>query len=396
MHLSSITTAALAALLVATPVFVFGQERRADAVAAEQARKAAEPPAYTPAPGERLVKAIENVLYGTPDGFYPYLDSVYSGGGFTGGVGYRDYVGDSTFWDVKGLYSIKGYKMVEASTASLGLMNGRLALGARLGWRDATQVGYYGLGPDSTRGERANFGFEQTWAGGDAAFRPAPWFRTEAGLAYEVFAQSPGEGQHPSIETVYTPATAPGLGQDPSFVHASAGMAIDTRRSPGYARSGSLLGATLHSYDDREGIQSFSRLEVDAIQHIPVLRETWVVSLHGNLNTTLDGDVPYFLMPSVGGGDSLRGYSSFRFRDRHSLLMQGELRWMPNRYGLDMAIFYDAGTVAPERSGLSFSNLETNVGIGLRLHSLVATPVRVDLAHGREGMRLVIAGSSSF
>ena len=62
-----------------------------------------------------------------------------------------------------------------------------------------------------------------------------------------------------------------------------------------------------------------------------------MVSLHGNLDTTLDGDVPYFLMPSVGGGDSLRAYSSFRFRDRHSLLLQGEFRWIPNRYGLDMA-----------------------------------------------------------
>jgi hypothetical protein len=52
--------------------------------------------------------------------------------------------------------------------------------------------------------------------------------------------------------------------------------------------------------------------------------------------------------------------------------------------------------VAPDRSGLSFSNLETNVGIGLRLHSLVATPVRIDVAHGTEGVRLVVAGSAAF
>jgi hypothetical protein len=394
MHLSSITTAALAALLVAAPVS--GQERRADTLAAEQARKAAEPPPFTPAPGERIVKAIEQVLYGTPDGFYPYLASVYSGGGFTGGVGYRDYVGDSAFWDVKGLYSIKGYKMVEATAATFGLMDGRLALGARTGWRDATEVGYYGLGEESTRGDRANFGFEQTWAGGDARFQPTSWFRTEASLLFEKYSQSPGEGSHPSIETVYTPATAPGLGQDPAYVHASVGAAVDTRPTPGYARSGSLLGVTLHNYADQRGDLGFSRLEVDAVQHIPVLRETWVVSLHGNLDTTLDGEAPYFLMPSVGGGDSLRGYSSFRFRDRHSLLLQGELRWIPNRYGLDMAVFYDAGTVAPDRSGLSFSNLETNVGIGLRLHSLVATPVRIDVAHGTEGVRLVVAGSAAF
>ena len=55
--------------------------------------------------------------------------------------------------------------------------------------------------------------------------------------------------------------------------------------------------------------------------------------------------VPYFLLPSLGSGSTLRGYSSWRFRDRHSLLMSGEFRWIPNRLGLDMAMFYDTGKV---------------------------------------------------
>ena len=71
-------------------------------MAAEQARKAADPPPPAPARGERLVKSIEHVRYGTPNGFYPYFDSVCSGGGFTGGAGYRRYVGDATYVDVKG------------------------------------------------------------------------------------------------------------------------------------------------------------------------------------------------------------------------------------------------------------------------------------------------------
>ncbi len=83
------------------------------------------------------------------------------------------------------------------------------------------------------------------------------------------------------------------------------------------------------------------------MQHLPLLRETWVFSLHGLLQTTLDdGDtVPFFLLPSLGSGSTLRGYGSWRFRDRHSLLMSGEFRWIPNRMGLDMAIFYDTGKV---------------------------------------------------
>ena len=51
----------------------------------------------------------------------------------------------------------------------------------------------------------------------------------------------------------------------------------------------------------------------------PMLRENWVLSLRGRLQTTLDDTdvVPYFLLPSLGSGSTLRGYNSWRFRDRH-------------------------------------------------------------------------------
>jgi hypothetical protein len=36
------------------------------------------------------------------------------------------------------------------------------------------------------------------------------------------------------------------------------------------------------------------------------------------------------------------------------------------------------------------------VGIGVRFHSPLATPLRIELAKGREGMHLVFAGSAAF
>ena len=53
------------------------------------------------------------------------------------------------------------------------------------------------------------------------------------------------------------------------------------------------------------------------------------------------------MLPSVGGGSSLRGFSSWRFRDSNSLLLQAEWRIMVNRF-LDTAFFYDAGKVAAQ------------------------------------------------
>ena len=123
-----------------------------------------------------------------------------------------------------------------------------------------------------------------------------------------------------------------------------------------------------------------------------------MISLHGLLQTTLDDDdaVPYFLLPSLGSGSTLRGYSSWRFRDRHSLLMSAEWRWIPNRLGLDMALFYDAGKVTPRCDDLSLEGLKSDFGIGVRFHSPLATPLRIELAKGSEGMRLVFAGSAAF
>ena len=90
-----------------------------------------------------------------------------------------------------------------------------------------------------------------------------------------------------------------------------------------------------------------SRSITRLIQHFPVLRETWVFSFRALARTTIDkgGQVmPFFMLPSLGGSSTLRGYTSLRFRDRNSLLLQGEWRIMASRF-LDSAVFYDAGKV---------------------------------------------------
>ena len=61
-----------------------------------------------------------------------------------------------------------------------------------------------------------------------------------------------------------------------------------------------------------------------------------------------------------------------------------------------MAFFYDAGKVASRRGDLNFKELKSDVGIGIRLHGLVATPLRIDFAIGNEGVKLVISSSPPF
>lgn len=101
-------------------------------------------------------------------------------------------------------------------------------------------------------------------------------------------------------------------------------------------------------------------------------------------------------MPSLGSGSTLRAYPSWRFRDRHSMLVATEFRWIPSRLLLDVALFYDAGKVASRRSDLDFSDLHHDWGVGFRFHSPIATPLRIEIAHGREGFNLVFSGAAAF
>jgi outer membrane translocation and assembly module TamA len=102
------------------------------------------------------------------------------------------------------------------------------------------------------------------------------------------------------------------------------------------------------------------------------------------------------MLPALGGGSTLRGFSSWRFRDRNSLLLQAEWRIMVNRF-LDTAVFYDAGKVTSRTSDLDFKGLKRDYGFGLRFHGPFATPVRVELARSNEtGMAIIFAASPVF
>ena len=139
-------------------------------------------------------------------------------------------------------------------------------------------------------------------------------------------------------------------------------------------------------------------MDYEVTQHVPILRESWVLSGRALASTTWDKQgqqIPFYLLPSLGGGSNLRGYSSFRFRDRNSLLLQAEWRIMVNRF-LDTAFFYDAGKVTQRTADFDFNGLKSDYGFGVRFHGPFATPLRVELARSNEGLHLVFSSSAVF
>ena len=382
----------------APPQATQGQTRQG-AIEREQADKAQKLHPYVPNKGEAVFDRLDALLEGGRLRWHPFFDSAYSGGGFTLGVGHTSFVSAYNTIDVRGSYTIRGYKRAEVEFFAPRMFKRRGQLSVLGGWREATDVGFYGVGPDTSKDDRSSYLFQQPYGSALLTLFPTRRnFMLRGGVELSRWSQEAGDGS-PTVDDFYTPATLPGLGAEITYVHSQGTVGIDSRTSPGYSRRGAFLGATLHEFNDRDSAFGFRIAEYEGIAHLPILRETWVLSFHGRMQHASEKDdqqIPFFMLPALGGGSSLRGFSSWRFRDQNSLLLQGEWRIMVNRY-LDLAFFYDAGKVAPRTSDLDFKHLKDDYGFGLRFHGPFATPLRVEVARSRESsLSLIFASSASF
>jgi hypothetical protein len=353
---------------------------------------------YVPTGGERFVTRVQDTFVSPSQTWHPFFENAYHGGGFAAGLGYMWHVSPYNYVDIRGSYSIKSYKRAEIEFDAPRLFQRRGELTLNAGWRDATEVGFYGRGMDTSPSDRANYGFERPAASALLTLRPTRrMFLLRGGLDYSQWDLKSGTGAR-SVEDVYTPETLPGLGTTTIYLHSLGTAGFDWRPASAYARRGGFYGVTAHDYHDRDGRFGFDQLDYEVIQHIPIFRESWVLSFHGLTETTWrkgDQEVPFFMLPSLGGGSNLRGYSSWRFRDRNSVLLQGEWRIMVNRF-FDTAVFYDAGQVAAHKSDLDLHQLQTDYGFGARFHTPFATILRIDVARSREGTSLVFSTSPVF
>lgn len=373
LTLAAIATVTLAATAAA-------QELRSDERVRQQERKPLA--ANVSTTGERVFEWLERYLTSS-NRWYVTIGNLMPSSGFAPGLGYQGLIGETAHFNVRGAWSIRNYSLAEA-TLSKPLAGDRMEIGAHARWRDGKTLPFYGIGDDTRKEHRGTYALRNADAGITASLSPTRWFRLSADATVASFEEAAG---------------GPGQPVSPDYIHISGSAAVDSRESPGYTRSGGYYALTFHQYGERgDGRSSFRQIEADLRQFLPVLNEHWVIALRGYA-TTVDeeaGDqVPFYLLPSLGGSSTLRAYPDGRFRDRNAILLSAEYRWIPGRL-LDMALFVDAGKVEARRQDLDLRNLRTSVGIGARFHAPAATALRVDVARGHEGLRLHFAFGKSF
>jgi Omp85 superfamily domain len=378
------------------------QDTRAEVIQQQQVGKTTQlqPPQMNGV--ERLIDHLEDwgFMAAAPRGFYPWFGSVYPGGGFAGGAGVRKPFGDDGAWNVFGGYSAARFARVEGNVALPRFAANRARVTLLGKYVDAPEVGYFGVGGSSLKEDQVYFGYTPSTGGGRLDFDVSKYFSVGGGVEYSQVDTSEGR-TGPAIEERFSPADTPGLELSTfKYVKSTARASFDWRRRPGYSGRGGTYRVQFDDFNERDsGAYSFKSVEAEALQLIPILRANWVIALRGVATVTdLDdsSNVPYFLLPSLGGGSTLRGYQDFRFRDRNRLLMNAELRWTPARI-VDMAIFYDAGKVTARREDLDFNDLKESYGIGLRLIGVKGYVFRVEAAHSRENnFRLIFTAGGAF
>jgi hypothetical protein len=261
------------------------------------------------------------------------------------------------------------------------------------------QVTFFGIGPETVTADRAFFGFRETVTGANADVH-LPWglhFLGELNGRWPEIGSRLGQSS-PSIEQLYSEATAPGLSRQPAFMQPGEGLQ--------FLHHGGGLGQEADfgaSYDldwsvnfqqffaPSASTYSFRRLTLDATNEIHLkkrFKPKEGASTEETLGTLqLRGwfcesvvpaghVVPFYFQPTLGGGDidkqrTLASYADYRFRAPDALLFRAQYEHSLPKYSFLGLIFQaDSGKVAIARGDLDLSHLRHSYGAGFTIRAL--------------------------
>jgi len=327
------------------------------------------------------------------DGFYPEIGSMIAGAGWiSAGPGYRRHLASGhVLVDGSAAVSWHTYKVAQARVEFTDLARDHVTVGTQVRWQDLTQINYFGVGSDSLEANRSEYRLRSTDVVGYGVARPNQWLSIVGRFGWlnkPTLSASTGwfDGGYQDARQVF--ASDPGMSHQSSFLHVDASVTADSRDNPGHPVTGGLYSAGFADYVDLHRF-SFQRYEVEAVHFVPVIGPRWVIGLHGwgvFSHTDARNQVPFYMLPSLGGRDTLRGYHDYRFHDRNLLVACAESRWAIFR-DVDAAAFVDVGNVAARAGDLDLK--KTSYGGGIRVHTRTSTIARLDVGRSRsEGWRV--------
>jgi outer membrane protein assembly factor BamA len=338
---------------------------------------------------------------GYPDRFRFVLGDLRPGAGLAIGADYEKTHFATSLFDLRlsTRISTRLYQRHEAELVVPHFFEPRLFLEVFAQYRSFTEVSYFGVGFDTVEEARSDYHIEGPVLYATLGFRPSTLFVFGGRFgALDNDLHSGRSGEFPSIEETFPVAALPGFVEEPDYFLYSAFVALDGRNDPDDPTRGSFLELQATRYSDRGFDRfNFEEVSIEAFHFLPLnYRTVFATRVMGIFTHAAAGqEIPFFMLPSLGGTGSLHAFENDRFRDRHSLLATGELRYHVTPE-IRLEVFVDVGEVFPSFAAFRFSELEVGTGMGVRYKMGRKILVGVSLGVGREGARVSVRGGFRF
>jgi hypothetical protein len=345
-------------------------------------------------------RLLERLLV-PPQGFYPAIGAI-TGGGFSGGAGYRKagFLTRNLDFNASASGTIQSYWLLDARVSTPSLLNPDQRFFGDFHvrrWSYPSEE-FFGVGADSARSDLSSYDMDDLAIGGRAGIRIWPWL--SVGGAVEHLQPRTVNGKtDPVVGSVFEPSEAPGFEEFTKFFKYEEFLDVNYTRPGGNPRRGGRYRGDFRQFADVDLEQySFRQVEMDLQQYIPFFNERRVIALHANSILSYEDPnqlVPFYYMPTLGGASGLRGFHRHRFRDRNAMVLQAEYRFevFP---AMDGAVFYDTGRVAARKEDL-FEDREKDWGFGVRFGTANAVFMRIEVAFGSSaGTHFIWTFSNAF
>jgi outer membrane protein assembly factor BamA len=170
----------------------------------------------------------------------------------------------------------------------------------------------------------------------------------------------------------------------------------DSRDNLFYPTSGGFHAVSVSVYGGALGSDyDFGKYVID-LRKYASLHPLIVLAVQGVLNSS-SGIVPFNYLGQLGGQNILRGYYQGRYRDRHAVFGQVELRTMV-WWRLGAAVFAGAGNVAKSLNEFDRDYIRYSGGFGLRylFDKNEGLNIRLDFGYGEDTSGMYITAQEAF
>lgn len=261
---------------------------------------------------------------------------------------------------------------------------------------------FFGLGPETLESAESNYSRDQLLLELALGYYTMPKTRFE--LRERFRKVKLGEGLVDDVEDARRLfADVHGIAGGQVWSH-QVSLVYDGRDSTNLPTRGLYAsGAVAIARDFAFGQVDYEKYTFDLRYFFPLLEGNSISSFRVLIEGVTGDQVPFFELPSLGGGDTLRGFGDDRFVDEVRVLLNFEQRCIIHRrrvFGIDaefeVAPFVDLGNVASTLGNLEISNFRPVGGVGLRALTRPDVLGRLDLGFGEEGLQAFISLGYSF